>query len=157
MKPILFTFAAVALLLPSLQASDATQEIADMAAASGSFNTLLAAAQASGLTESYKEPGPITIFAPTDEAFAKLPAGTVEGLLKPENKEKLVAMLTNHIIPGRVMIADLKPMSVKTLNGREAAITVDAGKVHIDKSTVTQSDIVFSNGVIHVIDTVLIP
>lgn len=157
MKLLLFTFAAVTLLLLSVPASDPTQEIVDMAVASGSFNILLAAGQASGLTDSYNESGPITIFAPTDEAFAKLPAGTLENLLKPENKEKLVAMLTNHIIPGKVMMADLKPMSVKTLNGREAVITIDAGKIRIDTSTVTQSDIVFSKGVIHVIDAVLIP
>lgn len=157
MKHLLFTFAVVALLLPSLRAADANKDIVDTAVAAGSFKTLVAAVQAAGLVDTLKGPGPFTVFAPTDEAFAKLPAGTVEDLLKPENKEKLVAVLTYHVIPGKVMAADVRPMNAKTVNGKEAVITVDAGKVLIDKSTVTQADIVASNGVIHVIDTVMIP
>lgn len=158
MKPILLTLAAVTLLLPSLRAADpANKDIVDTAVAAGSFQTLVAAVQAAGLVDTLKGAGPFTVFAPTDEAFAKLPAGTVEDLLKPENKEKLVAVLTYHVVPGKVMAADVKPMKAKTVNGKEAGITVADGKVLIDKSTVTQTDIVASNGVIHVIDTVMLP
>lgn len=158
MKPILLTLAAVTLLLPSLRAADSTnKDIVDTAVAAGSFQTLVAAIQAAGLVDTLKGAGPFTVFAPTDEAFAKLPAGTVEDLLKPENKEKLVAVLTYHVVPGKVMAADVKPMKAKTVNGKEAEITVEDGKVLIDKSTVTQTDIVTSNGVIHVIDAVMLP
>ena len=101
--------------------------------------------------------GPFTVFAPTDEAFAKLPAGTVDSLLKPENKDKLTAILTCHVLAGKVMAADVKTMSAKTVNGKEVAIKVDAGKVTVGAANVVKTDVAASNGVIHVIDTVLIP
>ena len=101
--------------------------------------------------------GPFTVFAPTDEAFSKLPAGTVDNLLKPENKEKLAGILTYHVVAGKVMAADVKTSKVKTVNGKEASIKVDAGKVTIGGASVVKTDIAASNGVIHVIDTVLIP
>lgn len=145
-------------MIPTLNAANAqTKDIVDTAVAAGSFKTLVAAVQAAGLVETLKGPGPFTVFAPTDEAFAKLPAGTVESLLKPENKDKLVAILTYHVVPGKVMAADVKPMEVKTVNGKEAKIAVTDGKVTIDKANVVKTDIVTSNGVIHVIDAVIIP
>ena len=101
--------------------------------------------------------GPFTVFAPTDEAFAKLPAGTVENLLKPENKDKLIAILTYHVLSGKVMAADVKTSDPKTVNGKELAIKVDAGKVTVGAANVVKTDIAASNGVIHVIDTVLLP
>jgi len=158
MKYSLRLLTAVVLLIPTLNAANAqTKDIVDTAVAAGSFKTLVAAVQAAGLVETLKGPGPFTVFAPTDEAFAKLPAGTVESLLKPENKEKLVEILTYHVIPGKVMAADVKPMEVKTVNGKEAKIAVTDGKVTIDKANVVKTDIVTSNGVIHVIDAVIIP
>ena len=132
-------------------------DIIDTAVASGSFKTLAAALTAANLVDTLKGPGPFTVFAPTDEAFAKLPAGTVDNLLKPENKEKLAGILTYHVIAGKVMAADVKTSGVKTVNGKEAAIKVEAGKVTIDAANVVKTDIAASNGVIHVIDTVLIP
>ncbi len=101
--------------------------------------------------------GPFTVFAPTDEAFAKLPKGTVEDLLKPENKAKLASILTYHVLAGKVMAADVKTMGAKTVNGKEASIKVGGGKVTIGAANVVKTDIAASNGVIHVIDTVLIP
>jgi uncharacterized surface protein with fasciclin (FAS1) repeats len=158
MKYSLRLLTAVVLLIPTLNAANAqTKDIVDTAVAAGSFKTLVAAVQAAGLVETLKGPGPFTVFAPTDEAFAKLPAGTVESLLKPENKEKLVAILTYHVVPGKVMAADVKPMEVKTVNGEEATIAVADGKVTIDKANVVKTDIVTSNGVIHVIDAVIMP
>jgi uncharacterized surface protein with fasciclin (FAS1) repeats len=142
-------FAAVA-----VQAKD----IVDTAVGAGSFKTLVAAVQAAGLVDTLKGAGPFTVFAPTDEAFAKLPAGTVEDLLKPENKDKLVAILTYHVVPGKVMSADIagKTTSAKTVQGGEIAINATSG-VKVNDATVTQADIVTDNGVIHVIDTVIIP
>ena len=128
-----------------------------VAVEAGQFKTLVAAVKAAGLVDTLNGKGPFTVFAPTDEAFAKLPAGTVETLLKPENKEKLVGILTYHVVAGKVMAADVKTMSAKTVNGKEAAIKVDGGKVTIGAATVVKTDIAASNGVIHVIDTVLIP
>lgn len=158
MKNSLRALALAVLLIPTLHAAKAeTKDIVETAVAAGSFKTLVAAVQAAGLVETLKGPGPFTVFAPTDEAFAKLPQGTVETLLKPENKEKLVAILTYHVIPGKVMAADVKPMNVKTVNGEEAGITVANGKVMIDKANVVKTDIVTSNGVIHVIDAVIMP
>ena len=113
--------------------------------------------KAAGLAETLSGKGPFTVFAPTDEAFAKLPAGTVESLLKPENKEKLASILTYHVVAGKVMAADVKTMSAKTVNGKEAAIKVDGGKVTIGAANVVKTDVAASNGVIHVIDTVLLP
>lgn len=131
--------------------------IVGVASAAGQFKTLVAAVQAAGLVDTLNGKGPFTVFAPTDEAFAKLPAGTVESLLKPENKAKLAGILTYHVVSGKVMAADVKTSSVKTVNGKEAAIKVDGGKVTVGAATVVKTDIAASNGVIHVIDTVLIP
>jgi transforming growth factor-beta-induced protein len=136
----------------------AKKDIVDTAVAAGSFKTLTAAIQAAGLTDTLKGKGPFTVFAPTDDAFAKLPAGTVDNLLKPENKEKLVAILTYHVVPGRITAAQVSKMTeAKTVNGKELAIRTDMGHVMINDATVTKADIECSNGVIHVIDTVLIP
>jgi uncharacterized surface protein with fasciclin (FAS1) repeats len=131
--------------------------IVGVAAGAGQFNTLVAAVKAAGLVETLSSEGPFTVFAPTDEAFAKLPAGALEDLLKPENKEKLTAILTYHVVAGKVMAADVKSGDVKTVNGKEATLKVADGKVTIDKATVVKTDIAASNGVIHVIDTVLMP
>lgn len=141
----------------SAQAAGQRQDIVDTAVAAGSFKTLVAAVKAAGLVEALKAPGPLTVFAPTDEAFAKLPPGTVEALLKPENKAKLAAILTYHVVPGKVTAAEVvKLKSAKTLMGQEAAIATSGG-VTIDGAKVTKTDIVTSNGVIHVIDSVILP
>lgn len=142
----------------SVSAQAPTKDIVDTAVAAGSFKTLAAALQAAGLVETLKGKGPFTVFAPTDAAFAKLPAGTVENLLKPENKAKLAAILTYHVVPGQVMAAQAAKLpSAQTVNG--ASLTIDAmgGKVRVDNATVTSADIVATNGVIHVIDTVVLP
>ena len=142
----------------SVKAQAATADIVDTAVAAGSFKTLAAALQAAGLVETLKGQGPFTVFAPTDAAFAKLPAGTVDDLLKPANKAKLVAILTYHVVPGKVMAAQAATLtSAKTVNGASLTIRARDGKVMIDKATVTATDIAASNGVIHVIDTVLLP
>lgn len=134
------------------------KDIVDTAVGAGSFTTLVAAVQAAGLVETLKGAGPFTVFAPTDEAFKKLPAGTVESLLKPENKDQLVKILTYHVIPGKVMSKDIagKTMMVKTVQGSEASIDATNG-VKIDAATVVTADVEASNGVIHVIDTVIMP
>ena len=132
------------------------KDIVDTAVAAGSFKTLATALEAAGLVDTLKGPGPFTVFAPTDAAFAKLPAGTVEGLLK--DKPKLTAILTYHVVPGNVKAADVVKLdSAKTVNGQSVAIKVVDGKVMVDNATVTTADIEASNGVIHVIDTVLLP
>jgi len=136
----------------------ASQDIVDTAVAAGSFKTLAAALQAAGLVDTLKSKGPFTVFAPTDEAFAKLPAGTVEDLLKPENKAKLVAILTYHVVPGKVLASQVTKMnSAKTVNGESLTISVNNGSVMVDNAKVVKTDILCSNGVIHVIDTVLLP
>ena len=135
-----------------------TRTIPEVAAEAGSFNTLLAAAKAAGLVGALSGEGPITVFAPTDEAFAKLPAGTVEGLLKPENKDKLAAILAYHVVEGRVFSTDLPASgNAKTLGGGSIAIKSDSHGVKINNAKVVQADIDASNGVIHIIDTVLLP
>jgi uncharacterized surface protein with fasciclin (FAS1) repeats len=140
------------------RAADAAGDIVDTAVSAGQFNTLVAAVTAAGLAETLKGPGPFTVFAPTDDAFAKLPAGTVEMLLKPENKDKLVAVLTYHVVPGKVMAADVvKLKEAKTVNGAPVAIAVNGNKVMINDATVVAADVVASNGVIHVIDKVILP
>ena len=147
--------ATLALATPSRAAE---KDIVDTAVAAGSFKTLAAALQAAGLVETLKGNGPFTVFAPTDEAFAKLPAGTVESLLKPENKAKLVSILTYHVVPGNVPAARVTTMkTAKTVQGESVKISTAGGKVMIDNSTVAKTDIAASNGVIHVIDTVLMP
>src|SRR5579863_6726254 len=134
----------------------APQDIVDTAVAAGSFKTLVAALQAAGLVDTLKGKGPFTVFAPTDEAFAKLPAGTVENLLKPENKAKLVAILTYHVVPGKVLAAQVAKMnSAKTVNGESLTISVNNGSVMVDNAKVVKTDILCSNGVIHVIDSVV--
>jgi uncharacterized surface protein with fasciclin (FAS1) repeats len=133
------------------------KDIVDTAVAAGSFETLVAAVSAAGLADTLKGEGPYTVFAPTDEAFAKLPAGTVESLLKPENREQLVAILTYHVVPGKVMAADVKTMKAATVNGAEASLKVADSGVTIDKANIVKTDIVTSNGVIHVIDSVILP
>lgn len=134
------------------------KDIVDTAVSAGSFKTLAAALTAAELIDTLKGNGPFTVFAPTDEAFAKLPAGTVESLLKPENREKLTAVLTYHVVPGRVAASDVvKLSSAKTVQGSEVKISVKEGKVYVDNATVTATDVVASNGLIHVIDSVILP
>jgi uncharacterized surface protein with fasciclin (FAS1) repeats len=135
-----------------------TMDIVDTAVSAGSFGTLVTAVKAAGLVDTLKGDGPFTVFAPTDEAFAKLPAGTLEDLLKPENIDKLKGILTYHVVPGKVMAADAVNMaSATTVNGKSFKIGKKYGDVYIDNAKVTQTDIVASNGVIHVIDNVIIP
>lgn len=142
----------------SVGAQAPAKDIVDTAVAAGSFKTLAAALQAAGLVDTLKGAGPFTVFAPTDAAFAKLPAGTVETLLKPENKAQLVAVLTYHVVPGKVMAAQAATLSsAKTVNGAPLAIQAMGGKVMIDNATVTTADIAATNGVIHVIDAVMLP
>lgn len=134
------------------------KDVIDTAVAAGKFNTLATALKAAGLVDTLKGKGPFTVFAPTDEAFAKLPKGTVEDLLKPENKAKLTAILTYHVVPGRVYASDVvKLKSAKTVQGGEAAIKVQGSSVTIDNAQVVSTDIDASNGVIHVIDSVILP
>jgi uncharacterized surface protein with fasciclin (FAS1) repeats len=133
-------------------------DIVDTAVANGSFTTLAAALQAAGLVDALKADGPFTVFAPTDEAFAKLPEGTVEGLLKPENIEQLKAILLYHVVEGKVMAADVSGISSATaLSGKDLTVKVDMGNVYINESKVVLADVEASNGVIHVIDAVLLP
>ncbi|MBX3383796.1 MAG: fasciclin domain-containing protein [Phycisphaeraceae bacterium] len=132
-------------------------DIVETAVAAGQFKTLVAAVQAAGLVETLKGKGPFTVFAPTDEAFAKLPKGTVESLLLPENKAKLAAILTYHVVPARVVAADVKAGAVATANGQRFDVRVQDGKVTVDNANVVKTDILCSNGVIHVIDTVILP
>jgi uncharacterized surface protein with fasciclin (FAS1) repeats len=148
------TFGAATMFGASAWAAD----IVDTAEGAGNFKTLVAAVKAAGLAETLKGPGPFTVFAPSDEAFAKLPAGTVDDLLKPENKDKLVAILTYHVVPGKVMSSDLagKETMAKTVQGGEVDIKAAEG-VTVDNAKVTQADIAADNGVIHVIDTVIMP
>jgi uncharacterized surface protein with fasciclin (FAS1) repeats len=136
----------------------APKDIVDTAVAAGKFKTLAAALNAAGLVDTLKGEGPFTVFAPTDDAFAKLPDGTVADLLKPENKAKLTAILTYHVVGAKAMASDVAGLkSVKTVNGKELPLKVVNGKVMVGDATVTTADVVTSNGVIHVIDTVLIP
>lgn len=135
-----------------------TRDIVDTAVAAGSFTTLAKALTAADLVATLKGPGPFTVFAPTDDAFAKLPAGTLENLLKPENKAMLRRVLTYHVVPGRVMAADVvKVTSAKAVSGDTLAIEAGRGTVMVDEARVVKTDIAASNGVIHVIDTVLLP
>ena len=146
----------------SVRAADtcpaAGKDIVDTAVSAGSFKTLAAALGAGGLVETLKSKGPFTVFAPTDEAFAKLPKGTVEDLLKAENKAKLVKILTYHVVSGKVLAADVvKLSSAKTVEGSEVKITVAGGKVSVDNAKILKTDIGTSNGAIHIIDSVLLP
>ena len=136
----------------------ASMDIVDTAISAKSFNTLVAALQAADLVDVLRGDGPFTVFAPTDDAFAKLPAGTLDNLLKPENKAKLQSILTYHVVPGRYMASDVVRMnSAKTVNGKSFTISNNYGKVMIDNAKITKTDITTSNGVIHVIDSVILP
>lgn len=136
----------------------ASADIVDTAVAAGSFTTLAAALQAAGLVETLKGPGPFTVFAPTDAAFAALPPGTVENLLRPENRDQLRAVLTYHVVPGDVRAAQVANLTqATTVQGSAVRIRVENGQVKIDDATVVTPDIVCSNGVIHVIDRVILP
>src|SRR5271157_2231504 len=148
---VLLTFCSSAYAAPK-------KNIVETAVAAGDFKTLVTALKAAGLVDTLSGPGPFTVFAPTDEAFAKLPAGTVADLLKPENHDKLVAILTYHVVAGDVMAKDVvKLHEAKTVNGKEVKIMVEGGKVMVDNANVVKTDIVCSNGVIHVIDSVILP
>ena len=141
----------------AIAAQAETADIVDTAVAAGQFQTLAAALGAADLVDTLKGDGPFTVFAPTDEAFAALPAGTVEDLLKPENKDKLAAVLTYHVIAGKVMSTDLSNgMTATTVNGADVSIAVDGG-VKVNGANVSAADIEASNGVIHVIDAVILP
>ena len=151
--------AVVAMVLGLANAVSAQgKDLVDTAVAAGQFNTLAAALQAAGLVDTLKGKGPFTVFAPTDAAFAKLPKGTVEELLKPENKAKLTAILTYHVVAGKVMAADVvKVKDAKTVQGGSIKVNAGGGKVMVDGATVVKTDIGASNGVIHVVDSVLMP
>jgi uncharacterized surface protein with fasciclin (FAS1) repeats len=134
------------------------KDIVDTAVGAGSFKTLVAAVKAAGLVETLKGTGPFTVFAPTDEAFATLPPGTLDDLLKPENKTKLQGILTYHVVPGKVMAAEVVTLkTAKTVQGQELTIKVEGETVLVNNAKVIKTDIVCSNGVIHVIDTVVLP
>lgn len=160
-------FAAAALVLGSAGAVQAQQEMAaeapsmdivETAVAAGQFNTLAAALKAAGLVETLQSEGPFTVFAPTDEAFAKLPEGTVETLLKPENKDQLIAILTYHVVPGEYMASDVVGMSsATTVEGSDVSFTVAENGAMINDANIVKTDIAASNGVIHVIDSVILP
>ena len=154
-----FLAAATAVsLAPAAFAGGHSMDIVDTAVGAGSFTTLVAAVQAAGLVDTLKGEGPFTVFAPTDEAFAALPEGTVESLLLPENKDQLISILTYHVVPGKVMSGDIagKQMEVTTVQGSMANVDATDG-VKIDGANVVSPDIEASNGVIHVIDAVILP
>jgi len=152
------TLLMVSMSLVASAGSMGKKDIVDTAVAAGDFKTLAAALQAAGLIDTLKGKGPFTVFAPTDEAFAKLPAGTVEDLLKPENHEKLVSILTYHVVPGKVMAKEVvKLHEAKTVNGKDVKIMTEGGKVMVDNANVVKTDIACSNGVIYVIDSVILP
>jgi uncharacterized surface protein with fasciclin (FAS1) repeats len=154
---LLIGFGATAAMAGMTEAKKSPGTIVAVAAANPDFSTLVTAVKAAGLVDTLNSKGPFTVFAPTNEAFAKLPAGTVESLLKPENKDKLVAILTYHVVSGKVLAADVvKLKSANTVNGKAVAIDASMG-VKVNDASVTATDIKASNGVIHVIDTVLIP
>ncbi|GLS92402.1 beta-Ig-H3/fasciclin [Psychromonas marina] len=160
LSAMLFVIAAILTFSPLVSADQhgMKKDIVDVAAENGSFTTLVAAVKAAGLVDTLKSKGPFTVFAPTDAAFAKLPAGTVDMLLKPENKDKLVAILTYHVVAAKVMAADVVKLdSADTVQGGKVMIMVKDGKVMINNAQVVTADVKASNGVIHVIDTVLMP
>ena len=141
----------------STESTPASKDIVETAVEAGSFNTLVAAVRAAGLVDTLRGEGPFTLFAPTDEAFSKLPAGTLDSLLKPENRGKLQSILTYHVVAGKVMAADVVSLkAAKTVNGQEVTISTGDG-VKVDGARVVKTDIECSNGVIHVIDSVILP
>ena len=161
MKTKIFLISILAIFLSTatlMAGSHSKKDIVDTAVSAGSFNTLVAALKAADLVDTLKGKGPFTVFAPTDDAFAKLPAGTLDDLLKPENKEKLKSILTYHVVSGNYMAKDVVSMKMaKTVNGQSFMINMDAGNVMVDNAKVVKTDIQCSNGVIHVIDAVILP
>ena len=155
-RSLIAAAAAITLSFGAMSAKAA--DIVDTAMSAGQFETLVAAVKAAGLVETLKGDGPFTVFAPTDEAFAALPAGTVEDLLKPENKDQLVAVLTYHVVPGKIMSGDIagKATEVETVQGSKLSVDATSG-VKVDEASVVSADIEASNGVIHVIDKVVLP
>ena len=169
----ILTVAAIAALLtvtPSLIAGDcaaskcassstctAGKDIVAVASGADNFKTLVAAVKAAGLVETLQGKGPFTVFAPTDAAFAKLPAGTVESLLKPEKQDKLGAILKYHVVPGKVLASDVKTMEAKTVQGQSVKLKVSEAGVPVDNAKVVKTDLLAQNGVIHVIDSVILP
>jgi uncharacterized surface protein with fasciclin (FAS1) repeats len=151
MRKAVIAFAAAGLIATNAWSKD----IVDTAVSAGQFTTLATAIQKAGLVETLKGPGPFTVFAPTDAAFAKIPKADLEALLS--DKAKLTRVLTYHVVPGQVMAKDVKPGQVKTAEGQSLTVKADGGKVTVDNATVTKTDIVADNGVIHVIDTVIVP
>ena len=160
MITLLSVVVASFLLMSGAQADDhgMKKDVVDVASENGSFNTLVAAVKAAGLVETLKGEGPFTVFAPTDDAFSKLPAGTVDMLLLPENKDKLIAILTYHVVPGKVMAAEVVKLdSAVTVEGQSVVFNVDGGNVMVNDANIVATDVAASNGVIHVIDAVLMP
>jgi len=157
-KPFLALFLSMGLIATSPATAKYESDIVDTAVSNGQFTTLVAAVKAAGLVETLKSKGPFTVFAPTDAAFAKLPAGTLEMLLKPENKDKLTQILTYHVLAGKVMSSDIagKKLTVKTVQGSNVKINAMNG-VMINGANVIMADVTTANGVIHVIDTVILP
>jgi uncharacterized surface protein with fasciclin (FAS1) repeats len=158
MKKLLISVSALLFTIAALNAGQCKKDIVDTAVKAGSFKTLAAALQAGDLIHTLKGKGPFTVFAPTDKAFAKLPKGTVENLLKPENKDQLVSILTYHVVPGRLDAKTAMSLKkTKTVNGKKLKLQTKDGFVFINKSKVVTADVHATNGVIHVIDTVLLP
>lgn len=157
LRKFLIGTATLAMLAGAAIAQDAKMDIVDTAVAAGDFTTLVAAVKAAGLVDTLKGEGPFTVFAPTDAAFAALPEGTVEMLLIPENKDQLVSILTYHVVPGAVMSSDLtEGMTASTVQGATVTFTLEGG-AKVNDATITAADIAASNGVIHVIDKVIMP
>lgn len=154
MKRLIAALASIIALLFSAPQSLAA-DLVETAATAGSFNTFLAAAKAAGLADTLKSSGPYTVFAPSDSAFGKLPPGTVNSLMK--DKAKLAEILSHHVIPGKVTVADVKPGKVQTMQGDLLTLTSDNGKVTVDDANVVQSDMIADNGIIHEIDAVVLP
>jgi uncharacterized surface protein with fasciclin (FAS1) repeats len=152
-SPLKLVAASVALV--ASQAAFAAKDIVDTAVDAGQFKTLVTAVKAAGLVDTLKGPGPFTVFAPTDAAFAKLPPGTVDSLLK--DPARLRAILTYHVLPGKVMAADVKTGAARTVQGQSVALKAEGGKVMVDAANVVSADVAASNGVIHVIDAVMLP
>lgn len=158
MKNLYLTAAALLLLSAAAFAAHSRQDIVTTATQANSFNTLAKALEAADLVDTLRGPGPFTVFAPTDQAFSNLPSGTLEVLLRPENKEQLRSILTYHVVPGRVPASDVKKLTAaKTINGQEVRISVLQGVIGVNDAKVTQSDILASNGIIHVVDRVIVP
>lgn len=157
MKYLSVIVASIGLLASPAVFAEPTKDIVDLAASLDDFSTLVTAVKAAGLVDALKGEGPFTVFAPTNAAFAALPEGTVADLLKPENKEKLVSILTYHVVAAKVMAADVKPGAVPTLNGKSFEVSVSDGTVKVDAATVVKTDVAATNGVIHVIDAVILP